>query len=530
MKRIIFSFIAGLGLIVCTNAQTFYVPGGTVGTSTNSNVGIGTNTPSEKLEIAGNILLTGTRPILIDRNTGSISINACSGGWTTGIWHLGSNGTNYGGWRAYGSSDVLNYYYVGASYSNPLMVVLPNGNLGLGTTNPLSKFSVTQAEETGVIEIRLGSNTASSRDAILRKDTTTPWYFDIIGAANATTDAGAIRFFTSDQESGEKMRLTSGGKLGVGTTSPLINFTSNLSTSVTSTSLSSILAKVTSTGDMSDGFGTGIAFAIQDIADVNNYIGNIHAVRDDADNSGKLLFRTYNEGNIVCGMVIDHIGQVGVGTTTPTTRLEVSGTLAAPSNIRIKNSGGTWTGNDEIGRYSFYTSDVSGIGVRELAAIEAVNDHGASASTASGALAFYTSAYNSPEVEAARITGTGNVLVGKTTQNNSAYKLDVEGIIRANEVIVNTTGADFVFAPEYKLPTLSEVEFFIKENNHLPDMAPASEMKERGMNVSEMQTRLLQKVEELTLYTIEQNNAIEELKQIVKAQNEKIVKLELASK
>lgn len=101
----------------------------------------------------------------------------------------------------------------------------------------------------------------------------------------------------------------------------------------------------------------------------------------------------------------------------------------------------------------------------------------------------------------------GNVGIGTTNPGN--YKLNVYGSIRANEVVVNTDGADYVFAPDYKLLSLHEVESFIIENNHLPDLSPAVEMQEKGMNVSEMQTKLLQKIEELTLYVIEQNKRIE---------------------
>ncbi len=99
------------------------------------------------------------------------------------------------------------------------------------------------------------------------------------------------------------------------------------------------------------------------------------------------------------------------------------------------------------------------------------------------------------------------------------------GPIHAHEVVVNTTGADFVFEPSYKLRSLSELETFIRTNKHLPDIAPAKEMQENGLSTGEMQAKLLQKVEELTLYTIEQNKAIEELRQTVEAQNKKIEKL-----
>jgi hypothetical protein len=106
----------------------------------------------------------------------------------------------------------------------------------------------------------------------------------------------------------------------------------------------------------------------------------------------------------------------------------------------------------------------------------------------------------------------GNVLIGKTTQNAGVnYKLDVNGSIRANEIKVNTSGADFVFEPTYKLRSLSEVETFIKVNKHLPEIAPAAEMKADGVSVSELQTKLLQKIEELTLYSIQQEATIQQL-------------------
>lgn len=110
------------------------------------------------------------------------------------------------------------------------------------------------------------------------------------------------------------------------------------------------------------------------------------------------------------------------------------------------------------------------------------------------------------------INNGGNLLIGKKTQQNANYKLDVEGTIRANEIKVNLDGADFVFEPDYKLRRLSVLEKYIKEHQHLPEIVPASEMKSTGVNVGEMNTLLLQKIEELTLYIIEQNKEIEKLK------------------
>jgi hypothetical protein len=114
--------------------------------------------------------------------------------------------------------------------------------------------------------------------------------------------------------------------------------------------------------------------------------------------------------------------------------------------------------------------------------------------------------------ELMRIKGIGNVLIGKTTQTNATYKLDVSGYIRADQVVVNSTGADFVFENNYKLRSLKEVETYVNENKHLPDIATAKDMQENGVSVSEMQTKLLQKVEEITIYMIELKKENEELK------------------
>ena len=95
--------------------------------------------------------------------------------------------------------------------------------------------------------------------------------------------------------------------------------------------------------------------------------------------------------------------------------------------------------------------------------------------------------------------------------NNATVKID--GKLFAKEIEVKTNvWADFVFKPDYNLMPLNELEHFIKQNNHLPDVPTEAEVKENGINVAEMNARLLQKIEELTLYVIEQQKQIDELK------------------
>jgi len=94
----------------------------------------------------------------------------------------------------------------------------------------------------------------------------------------------------------------------------------------------------------------------------------------------------------------------------------------------------------------------------------------------------------------------GNVGIG--TQNPDA-PLTVNGKIHTTEVQVSAVGADFVFDEGYKLKPLEEVESYIKTNKHLPEIPSAEEVKQNGMELGQMEMKLLQKIEELTLYAIE---------------------------
>lgn len=96
--------------------------------------------------------------------------------------------------------------------------------------------------------------------------------------------------------------------------------------------------------------------------------------------------------------------------------------------------------------------------------------------------------------------------------------LEVNGKIRTKEVVIETVNwwSDFVFNKDYQLPSLDEVESHIKEHKHLPDIPSEAEVIENGINVAEMQAKLLQKIEELTLYVIDQQKEIKELKNELK--------------
>ncbi|WP_340066661.1 hypothetical protein [Ascidiimonas aurantiaca] len=106
----------------------------------------------------------------------------------------------------------------------------------------------------------------------------------------------------------------------------------------------------------------------------------------------------------------------------------------------------------------------------------------------------------------------GSVGIGTTNPGN--YKLAVEGVIGAREVKVTLDSwSDFVFDNDYKLKNLEEVETYINENKKLPDIPSETEVVENGVNLGEMDAKLLQKIEELTLYMIKINKEVKILRQ-----------------
>lgn len=112
--------------------------------------------------------------------------------------------------------------------------------------------------------------------------------------------------------------------------------------------------------------------------------------------------------------------------------------------------------------------------------------------------------------------------IGIGTTDTKGYKLAVNGsaVFTLVKVIPpSTPWPDYVFHKTYKLRPLSEVEQFIQQNHHLPEVPSAAEVEKNGLDLGKNQAVLLKKIEELTLYTIEQNKKLE-------AQNEKLALME----
>jgi len=122
--------------------------------------------------------------------------------------------------------------------------------------------------------------------------------------------------------------------------------------------------------------------------------------------------------------------------------------------------------------------------------------------------------------EAMRIGANGNIGIGTTNITDANFKLIVEGAIHSRKVKVDQdTWSDYVFDNDYQLRTLAEVQKYINTHKHLPGVPSASEVKKNGIDLGENQSVLLKKIEELTLYAIDQNKQLED-------QNKKIDSLQ----
>jgi hypothetical protein len=121
------------------------------------------------------------------------------------------------------------------------------------------------------------------------------------------------------------------------------------------------------------------------------------------------------------------------------------------------------------------------------------------------------------------VNGSSQVIIGNTT-TPGAYKLYVEtGILTEKVKVAIKTSAnwsDHVFAPGYQLKSINEVDAFIKTNKHLPGVPSATEMVKEGLDVATMDAKLLEKIEELTMYIIELNKRL----QLVEKENKALRK------
>lgn len=279
-----------------------------------------------------------------------------------------------------------------------------------------------------------------------------------------------IVFMTGRQETYVRMVILDDGNIGIGTSSPIskVDISSGHLNFDNGYGLTSDSGAAIYTGS------GGQTFAIQ-AGGTSGQIANFL----DSEGNNKIAFR--------------YDGKVGIGTESPSELLEVTGNIKISGESKDLIFGSSATHIKENANSLEFTSHAS--------------------------LRFYIDEYNNSSDDKFQVFG--NLTEGSTTGSlftveengnvgvgidNPTQKLQVAGTVYSTEVKVELAagqGPDYVFEPDYNLRTLKETKEYITENKHLPEIPTAKEMETDGVDLGDMNMRLLKKIEELTLYQIE---------------------------
>ena len=411
------------------------------------------------------------------------------------------------------------YFYTGAAWT-------PISSKGANTSlSNLVSTAINQAllpNATGTLD--LGSSAMRWDEGYintLRFSDGTSMNTAAVGGGGGVGGSGTTNYlpkFTGTTTLGNSAIYESAGSIGIGTTSP--SYKVDVRTTGTST-LMNISKAWTGTGTTNFplllvgntytfGYGTGIQAG-----------GGQTGVKGTASNGDQTGYGIYGLG---FGATGDTYGVYGTASTTAGTSYGVYGTVTAGSGwagyfvgkgyfsgnlglgvtsaaTRLQIDGGTDAG---LGSGGFITNGLT-------TSTNLVLDNNEIMARNNGAAS--TLYLNNDGGNVSMCYSGGNVMIGASVPA-TGYLFTVDGKIMCEELKVQMSESwpDYVFADEYKLPSLYELEKQIKLNKHLPGIPSAKEVEANGFEVGEMQANMMEKIEELTLYIIELQKQIDQLK------------------
>jgi hypothetical protein len=524
-------------------------------------VGIGTRTPTEALEVIGNVKVSQT---VFTNNLETVGLKATN----LTVSQDASIGRN-----------LLVSGNVGIGVANPVERLEISGNLKVSSAIFGDQITIRQLTATdGAINNSFRIGQKFIVDGLTGLGISAPVErLEVAGNAKVTQGLFSDKITTGDGLFSRNVQITQNllvsGNTGFGVASPAekVEITGNAKISQSLISdkvnsgdgLFSRSLQVTQNFNVTGNTGLGVASPTEKL-EVGGSIkatGDVTAVNVRAD---KGFFKGLEaDGSLTIS------GNVGIGVTSPVEKLEVAGNIKSTQGLIAQtaqiatdlSAGGNLSVSGNVGfgvapgthklsvagdtyisgmltaenvtvkqnlslQGAFSVTGPFGIGVATPEAPLHVNGDG----KFDGNLTANKIIVNAIEIAGSgQSSGTGlnlgdNLIVNGSvaigTTKVSGYKLSVNGKIRASDdikVYLETEWSDFVFDKDYKLRTLPEVEQYIKENGHLPEIPTAAAVKKDGIDLGAMDAKLLQKIEEITIYLIEMKKENEALKKEVKA-------------
>jgi hypothetical protein len=423
--------------------------GNNIYNSNTGNVWIGAATGlKEKFAVKGNLFVTHANPNDLVNGGSSATINLHPATAGSARINFLNRDTTVGAYLTYYRLSSLVNGFSLSHGANPNQLSLTDvGNVGIGSASAAERLDVAG-------NIRSRDNVLVDGKAVVAGRIEATGVIETKGGLSAIQGAGLYVTGSSLQEG----NITSYG---------------NFST--------------TGTGNISGNINTNTSMSITDAAGIINFkssgttekaflqlSGNDLRVGTVSSNdNGGFIVRTNGANR----MIVNNLGNVGIGTTTPGSTLHVAGRgLFKGAGEVIAVDG---TANPNIGFYynGLFKSFIS----------------------------------QTPNTLVIGVNGTAlqldapQIAIGAVVPAASGYRLTVAGKAICEELKVQLQGAwpDYVFEKQYGLMPMNELRNFINTNNHLPNIPPAAEMQKEGMEVGEMQRRMMEKIEELTLYVLQ---------------------------